>query len=306
MRPRQRRVVRRAGELPGPIVVGGLGGSGTRVVEEILRQLNVDTGSDLNTAGDNRWFTFLCKLPRWDLDARTPDSPTMRSLAVLETAMTGCAEFTAHDRTLVTESFRRSRSWWRIDRLVDDRPPAWLRSRVTSLLRSRGGDAPGASAWGWKEPNSHLFIPHLQAHFGDRLRYVHVIRNGFDMAQSRNQLQLSRWGYRFGLADPWATSDRSAALDFWIRANEAAIDNGKALPTGSFFLLRYDDLCASPREEIARFVEFLDLRPTETVLRELVRVPQSGKARRRADCDLGLFGDDRVARVRALGFPAEQ
>lgn len=306
MWPRQPRGVRQIKGLPGPIVVGGLGGSGTRVVEEILRQLNVDTGTDLNTAGDNRWFTLLCKLPRWDLDARMPDSPAMRSLAVLETAMTGCSEFTAHDRKLVSESYRRSRRWWRHDRLVDDRPPAWLQARVTSLFRSGSGEAPSASAWGWKEPNSHLFIPHLQAHFGDRLRYVHVIRNGFDMAQSRNQLQLTRWGSRFGLRQPATRPDPSAALDFWIRANEAAIENGNALPPSSFFLLRYDDLCANPREEITRFAEFLDLRPTEDVLRVLVRVPQSSRARRRAESDLGLFGDDRVARVRALGFPAER
>ena len=305
MRPRQSRSVRQANELPGPIVVGGLGGSGTRVVEEILRQVHVDTGTDLNTAGDNRWFTFLCKLPRWDLDARAPDSPAVRALAILEKAMTGCSGFTADDRRHITESFRRSRRWWRHDRLVDDRPPAWLRSRVASLRRSGSGEAPNASAWGWKEPNSHLFIPHLQRHFGDRLRYVHVIRNGFDMAQSRNQLQLSRWGSRFGLGQSTAP-DPAAALDFWIRANEAAIENGNALPPGSFFLLRYDDLCANPREEVTRFVEFLNLRPTEAVLRELVRVPQSDRARRRADCDLGLFGNDRVARVRALGFPAEQ
>ena len=32
----------------GPVVVGGVGGSGTRVVEEIMRRLNIYTGSDLN------------------------------------------------------------------------------------------------------------------------------------------------------------------------------------------------------------------------------------------------------------------
>ena len=138
------------------------------------------------------------------------------------------------------------------------------------------------------------------------MRYVHVIRNGLDMAQSRNQLQLRSLGSRLRGRRPSAAPSPAASLDYWIRANEAAIENGNALPPGSFFLLRYDDLCANPREEVTRFVEFLNLRPTEAVLRELVRVPQSDRARRRADCDLGLFGNDRVARVRALGFPAEQ
>jgi Sulfotransferase family len=307
----QRRRVRppaTGGEEPrGPIVVGGVGGSGTRVVEEIMRQLNIYTGSDLNVAGDNRWFTSLCKLPRWDMEAPAPKSPVFRALATLEMAMTGRLEFTARDRRIVDEALRRNRHWWRYDRLIDDRPPAWLRARVTSLLRSAEDYALGSPMWGWKEPNSHFFIRHLHAHFGDRLRYVHVIRNGLDMAQSRNQLQVRRWGSRFGVRNGSLTPDPAASLDFWIRANEAAIEAGKALPQGTFFLVSYDDICANPREEVTRFVRFLDLDPPESVLRELVAIPQSGTTRPRAEVDLEtVFGHDRLTRVRALGYAVER
>ena len=77
MATRDRREPTRGGAglgVPGPVVVGGVGGSGTRVVEQMLRQLGVYTGADLNSAGDNRWFTLLCKLPRWDLGSLGPDS----------------------------------------------------------------------------------------------------------------------------------------------------------------------------------------------------------------------------------------
>jgi Sulfotransferase family len=283
-----------------------VGGSGTRVVEKIMRQLHVYTGADLNTAGDNRWFTLLCKLPRWAMDDGTPQSPAMRSLATLEMAMTGRLEFTPADRKLVEDALRRSRHWWRRDRLLDDRPPAWLRARVGTLLRSGPDDAAGSSMWGWKEPNSHFFIRHLHAHFGDRLRYVHVIRNGFHMAQSRNQLQLRRWGSYLGVSDGTPTPSPVASLDFWIRANEAAIAEGNALPQGAFFLLNYDDLCANPRDEITRFVEFLNLSPPERVLRELVSLPQSRTGPPDAERALEtVFGAERLRRVRALGYPAE-
>jgi hypothetical protein len=287
----------------GPVVVGGVGGSGTRVVVEIMRRLDVYTGSDLNVAGDSRWFGFLCKLPRWDLAAQTPESGAMRALATLERAMTGRLEFTDPDRRLVYEALRRCQHWWRHDRLADDLPPAWHRKRVASLLRSGREYRPRAPLWGWKEPNSHLFIRHLHSHFGDGLRYVHVIRNGIDMAQSRNQHQLNRWGSVFGVQNGSREPSPTASLDYWIRANETAIEEGKALRRGGFFLLNYDELCANPKHEVTRFVDFLGLDPPEEVVRELARVPRSGTSRPRADCDIQrVFGDERLSRVRALGF----
>ena len=89
--------------------------------------------------------------------------------------------------------------WWRHDRLEDDRAPPVAPRTHRHAAQIQESVASDASLWGWKEPNSHLMIRHLHRHFGDRLRYVHVIRNGLDMAQSRNQLQLIRWGSVFGV-----------------------------------------------------------------------------------------------------------
>jgi hypothetical protein len=291
-------------EIPGPVVVGGVGGSGTRVVEEMMRRLHVYTGADLNSAGDNRWFTFLCKLPRWDLDECGPGTEVAQALATLDRAMTGRLDGGDEDVTTIRNALRRCRHWWRRDRLVDERPPRWLRQRVVTLLRSPQAQPAAPSLWGWKEPNSHLFIRHLHQHFGDRLRYVHVIRNGLDMAQSRNQLQLPRWGQAFGVARPSAAPSPAASLDYWIRANEAAIEGGGALPPGAFLLLNYDDLCADPAPAVERFAEFLRLDPTPRVRQELAAIPRVNVTTPRVDYDAEkVFGGDRLARVEALGFP---
>ena len=285
------------------MVVGGVGGSGTRVVEELMRRLHVYTGADLNAAGDNRWFTLLCKLPRWDLEVPAPESPVVRVLGVLEGAMTGRLEFSGQDKEVINDAARWCRHWWRHDRLIDDRPPAWVRDRIASLLRSDSDHPDRVLLWGWKEPNSHLFIRHLHAHFGDRLRYVHVIRNGLHMAQSRNQLQLTRWGSAFGLPDTSSAPAAASSLDYWIRANEAAVAEGRGLPDGGFLLVNYDDLCAAPEREITRFVDFLGLDPPDRVRRELASVPRPSGAGERVDSDVEtLLGPDRLARVRALGF----
>jgi hypothetical protein len=83
----------------GPIVVGGVGGSGTRVIATMMRVLGVYTGADLNKAGDNKWFTFLCKLPRFDLDGSEEDAVLVaRSLDLLERAMRGSLVLRRDDR----------------------------------------------------------------------------------------------------------------------------------------------------------------------------------------------------------------
>ncbi len=49
----------------GPVAIGGVGGSGTRLVADIVSQCGFYLGSSLNGNLDNLWFTFLLKRPYW-------------------------------------------------------------------------------------------------------------------------------------------------------------------------------------------------------------------------------------------------
>ena len=49
----------------GPVVIGGIGGSGTRVIAEIVALFGFYLGRDLNDASDNLTFTLLFKRPQW-------------------------------------------------------------------------------------------------------------------------------------------------------------------------------------------------------------------------------------------------
>ena len=289
----------------GPVVVGGVGGSGTRVVADILRCLGVDTGSDLNKAGDNWWFTFLGKLPRWDLkSALEPGSPTMFSYGVLERAMTGRLRPTRADRRFVVSVAARCIELSRQSPLPDDRTPEWLEARAQAILESRRHDRPEALRWGWKEPNSHLFIEHLHRYFGARLRYIHVVRDGLHMAHSKNQFQVRRWGPLFGVVVQSQWPSPMQSLDYWIRSNEAAISNGRKLPTGQFHIVNYDQLCANPRANVDRLADFLGLEPAEDLLRQASSLPRTPTPRNISDDEAALeFSEDQFARLRALGFP---
>src|SRR5512139_426255 len=48
-----------------PVAIGGLGGSGTRVVAAILQEAGVDIGPHLNRSLDNLFFSNLLKDPQW-------------------------------------------------------------------------------------------------------------------------------------------------------------------------------------------------------------------------------------------------
>jgi hypothetical protein len=288
----------------GPVVVGGVGGSGTRVVAEIMRNLGIYTGAVLNKAGDNKWFSLLCKLPRFSLDASSPDAANFdRAVGLLERAMTGQLGPDRADRRLINELIERWATMKRQHPLPDDRTVEWVRGHATSLRRSRDECPEGAPMWGWKEPNSHLFLPHMRNHFGDRLRYVHVIRHGIYMAYSQNQAQAMRWGPQFGLNECVPKPTPTESLDYWIASNELAVSRGRDMPEGSFLLLNHDDLCTEPREGVARLVEFLGFTPTPAEMEHLVSLPERPKSPGLSFSEMReQFGDERLARVSELGF----
>ena len=51
--------------LIGSVVVSGVGGSGTRIIAELLNKMGFYLGNDLNSANDNLLFTLLFKKPKW-------------------------------------------------------------------------------------------------------------------------------------------------------------------------------------------------------------------------------------------------
>jgi hypothetical protein len=52
-----------AKEEVGPVAVGGVGGSGTRVIASLVSSLGYQIGNNLNRAQDDLTFTVLFKRP---------------------------------------------------------------------------------------------------------------------------------------------------------------------------------------------------------------------------------------------------
>ncbi len=270
-----------------PIVVGALGGSGTRVVGEILIRSGVHLGSNLNTANDSVTATVLFNRPAWAADA-TPGEidEALRTL-----------------RRFLLDSDRSLTDWSTLIRAAL-RPGHTEGTRrrlryALSARREKGGGS--AQRWGWKEPNSHLFLADLERVFPG-LRFVYLARHPLDMAFSGNMNQLHNWGNRYGLTptgDP--TGDAVAQLDFWLSAASDIEVVGRPLLGERLLTMRFEDLLSQPRAEIKRLLSFVGIGESEVDLDELVDLPcQPATQGRHRERDLSIFSESQLTEAREL------
>ena len=286
-----------------PVVVGGGGGSGTRVVAQIMQRCGYFIGPDLNEAYDNLWFTLLFRRPGWFAGAEPSEVQT--AIRVFDRAMMG-RPADARGRVGVilnamlpmvvrgSDYKRRLRGKWPLVR-------AWR------LWRGAGRAAANGRAWGWKEPNSHVYLPHLLVYYPE-MKYVHVIRHGLDMALSSNQAQLYNWGPRFRVEPPKSKEEEPrAAFDYWVVSNRQAISFGQAHLGDRFLLVDFDRLCASPMAEVGRLLRFLDAGASDDQVSALAEIPRrptsTGRYKNR---DPSVFGKDALQALEAFGFVWER
>jgi len=114
--------------------------------------------------------------------------------------------------------------------------------------------------WGWKAPRSIYLLPFLFAEL-PQMKFIHVLRDGRDMALSPNQVQLRKhgaavlnWNERLFRSAP----ERSLLL--WSRVNVRAAEFGESRVRENYLRVRFEDLCAKPLETTAQIVNFLNAR----------------------------------------------
>jgi hypothetical protein len=269
-----------------PVVIGGVGGSGTRLIAQCASKLGYFLGHDLNAANDNLWFALLFTRPEI-LNSTEEEFDAL--VEIFLTGMAGSAQFSNSQIELIHDLSSR-------DRL--QHPAEWLKERAESLLSAQVVMPPD-TMWGWKAPNSHIVLDRLIKRFNN-MKYIHVVRNGLDMAFSQNQNQLKIWGQHF-IGDECSISP-SFSLKYWCITHRRALEIGK--PMGSNFLfLNYDNFCSNPERGISELCGFLGVDsaklPHDSLL-ELVHAPDSiGRFKAH---DSKLFSEEDIAYVKELGF----
>jgi hypothetical protein len=284
-----------------PVAIGGVGGSGTRLIAGMVQDLGYYMGSDQNKALDNLWFTLLFKrLELFDCPAGSVE--LRRMVRYFVQGMTRSRSFDATDNQTIDSLAAH-------DRL--QHPAAWLAIRAKNLAAAPDAPKPHAVAWGWKEPNTHIFMDRLPALI-QNLRYIHVMRNGLDMALSRNQNQQRLWGKAILGTSPGDNVSSRYSLRYWCAANRRIIAIGQSLGPERFLLINFDRFCMAPGRHLTTLLEFLtsshDPDPhipdqQKTRLIKMVQPPASigrYKAHNRK-----RFDPEDVAYVKTLGFDIE-
>lgn len=111
--------------------------------------------------------------------------------------------------------------------------------------------------WGWKAPRSIYLLPFLSNEC-PYLKFIHLLRDGRDMALSSNQNQLSKHGEAvLTLRERLFRSTAERSMLLWEKVNLFAADFGEARMPENYLLVRFEDLCAQPLETTTRVLDFL-------------------------------------------------
>jgi len=276
------------GKYSAPIGVGGVGGSGTRLIAKCLQQAGYFIGSDLNRADDNLWCTLLFK--RIDI-LESSESEFDELFEIFIKGMTGCGKITKAQKDLIHKLASSDR---------DQHPSAWLGERAASLMSSNKEIAPD-SRWGWKEPNTHIILDRLAKRMPS-MKYIHVMRNGLHMAHSANQNQLKFWGGKF-LGANYEISPYYS-LKYWCIMHRRILEIGNSMGK-NFYLLNYDDFVLQKEKNIQELVQFLELELPQAQIEklyELINIPAS--IHKPKPINIDMFDDADLAFVKQMGFVA--
>jgi hypothetical protein len=292
------------------VVVGGVGGSGTRLIASILATLGLNIGTDLNEAYDNLSFTLLYK----DVPTLTMEKDTFEaSYRILTNSILGTKDYlTEHDKHRLEELCEKGRP---------GHPRAWLKQRAENILEmnQRGPlenpylkelppllTKPLAGKWGWKEPNSHILMNRLNK----QTKFIMVVRNGLDMAFSTNQNQLRLWGPTI-LPEDMLKFDKHGhivytprvSMKYWTLTHQKILLESKKLGE-NFLMVNFDEMCIHPEKWLQILCDFLKI--DSSVIPEIrPLVYQSDGIGRFKKHDLSQFDPSDILFAKQLGFETE-
>ena len=147
---------------------------------------------------------------------------------------------------------------------------------LAATLFAHLADLAEPQPWGWKEPRSIFLLPFFHRHLPS-LRFLHVVRDGRDMAFSRNQNQLRLHGLASGVTGSSAVD----SITLWSRVNMQAADYGEERLGSRYLRVRFEDFCAQPVETASRVLAFFELEADPRSASSGVRMqPTIGRWRR--------------------------
>lgn len=217
-----------------PVFIGGVGGSGTRVVTELLKRTGFFMGDNLNSSNDYLDFSRL-------------------GFGLRQLMQQYGVKTNAEINEYVFEKLNE------------------INELMQAGILAAGGDFVG---WGWKTPPNFMILEELLKYYGN-IKYIHVIRDGLDMAYSSNLNQMKLWGFYFGIDSETALTPQ-LALKYWIAANKYAIELGRSLLQERFYLISFEQLCFEKELVVRNLLKFVGVEISDvSELSDLISPPKT-------------------------------
>jgi Sulfotransferase family len=259
--------------FPQPVVIFGTGGSGTRVLQVLTDHSGYYLGTNLNRAGDALDIGHFMR--RWldrYLDKADWIGAELRGSGEHEY---GYPLAMAEDFALTLEDHRNA---------LDD-PEAM---------------------WGWKAPRTILILPFVHELFAG-MRAIHLVRDGRDMAYSRNQQQMRRHAPLLLNEDHNEASEPVRSIAFWAHVNLAAARYGERELGSNYLRMRYEDVCSDPSSAVVELLDFIDSPASresmQRVAVEKIRPSSSiGRWREHDQAELDTLHDIAGEALRKFGY----
>jgi len=208
-----------------PLIIGGVGGSGTRVVCQIAIDAGFFMGTNLNISLDSLDFK-----PIYDYWIREfLNEPSVVNENKMKKAFTEC-----------------------------------LSKHLSTNKNMK---------WGFKNPRFILILQFLHSLY-PKMKFMHVIRDGRDVAFSSNQNQPKLYGDIFCGNEPAGTPLYS--LKYWSIINQNALNYGLSNLKNNYLIVRFEDIISKPIESIKKILEFLGSETNKiTEIQEKIKNPST-------------------------------
>lgn len=142
----------------------------------------------------------------------------------------------------------------------------------------KGGEERKGVLYGFKHPRSVLLLPYMKAVLGDGFKYIHVIRDGREVATGNNKRFYRDICSLFHEERKWCTQTKKNRLRFWASFNIEMIEwFRKHGGRQQFLVVRAEDLVNNKPECLERVARFLgaNVNPSEKLAADYARFVSS-------------------------------
>ena len=256
-----------------PVIIIGFGGSGTRVISEILKNCKYNIGTDVNNSNDDLVFTFLFKFHKKYGNIKSINEKEINYLINIHYKKRLGLKLNFNEKIkIITLALNHVF----INRYYNYR---WVLKRLTNLFsKTKTNDA---DKWSFKEPHIIYFLKQILNYY-DESKIIFVIRNGLDMVFSSNVQQYIYWGNFFNQED--TLNKNKNKFNYWYNFNKYALNILQEEKKDNYLIVKFEELISSPQKNIEKILKFLEIKEYNiNKLTNLIKYPSSMKRFKKYD-----------------------